>query len=265
VAPDAPDWMLQHFDERGPPVQQRGLDAATSAMMGTLREGARAAVADLPARVASPTRGRQGCKLGALTDNGAHGIALDMTAWGAKRAGIPLGLKVPGGAFWSALGAPAASSRHVLGAAFIGGEALAIVAQSAEDLDRHIDQSLFIVFPVCEKLHLNINFAMGETKALLVYRGRGAKTRCDARRLDDGALDIPLPQRDLCMRVVESCKHLGTFASLRDSCTAAVNTEVFGSIDVQTPRNLMFMRCLLLSRLLFGVEVLIPTLRQLRR
>ena len=279
VAPDAADWMLQYLDERGPLVQQWGLDAATAAMMRTLHEGAWAAVADLPTCVTSRTGGRQGCKLGALTFNGVYGIALDMIAWEAKRAGIALELNVPDGAFWSAPGAPAASSHHVLDAAFIDDEALAIVAQSAEELDRHIDQLLLIVFSVCEKLHLKINVAKGKTEALLVYRGRDAKTRREARRQDDGTLGMSVPQRDLCIHVVESYKHLGTFTSLRDSCMADVNTKVartlqsyaplswkvFGSIHAEMPHTLMFMQCLLLSKLLFGVEVLVPTPRQLRK
>ena len=279
VSPSAADWMLSYLDERGPLLQQWGVGPAAAEMMRALHDNAWVSVADLPTCVTSRTGGRQGCKLGALTFNGVYGIALDMIAWGARRAGITLELPLPDGPFWASPRADTTETESLLDAAFIDDEALAIMARTPQILDDHIDQLLNIIFDVFEKLHLKLNASAGKTEALLQYRGARSCARREARRQADGSLRIIVPGRDMSIAVVTSYKHLGVFTSLREcsmvdanfkasrmlQAYAPLSWKVFGSAHVQRAHKIRFLQCLLMSKLLFGIQVLTPTTRQIKK
>lgn len=172
-----------------------------------------------------------------------------------------------------------ASTQTALHAAFIDDEALAIMAKQPRELDVAIDILMEVLFEVFENLHLLVNASPGKTEALLQYRGRGAKGHREARRAVDGQLRVKVPGRDLYVNVVESYKHLGTYASLRDSSMvnakyragatmrsyAPMSYKVFGSPLIDETHKIIFMRALLMTRLLFGIHILVPSARQLKQ
>ena len=204
-------------------------------------------------------------------------MALDMVRWELDRAGVVLRLPAPDGAFCVAPN-DTEQAQIVLDAAFIDDEALGLVARSAQLLDKGIDALLGTVYDVFECLHLLINAAPGKTECLVQYRGEGAVACREARRDDHGKLRLKVPHREVAIDVVESYKHLGTFTTLRPcslantkhrtaetwKAYAPISWKVFGSQLVTTQHKLLCARTLLLTRLLFGLYVLVPSPRQLK-
>ena len=178
------------------------------------------AVSDLPTCVTSKTGGRQGCKLGSITFNGFYAIALDMIRWElTKHEGVVLHLAPPEHAMWAVPDASAPPTQPVLDAAFVDDGALVLVSKTPCALDIAIDALLNTVFVVFDHLHLQLNANAGKTEALLMYRGKTAKARREARRGPDGRLRLAVPGRDVHINVVDEFKHLGTYASpLRTAC-----------------------------------------------
>ena len=111
-----------------------------------------------------------------------------------------------------------------------------------------------------------------------MYRGPKATACREARRQSDGTLRISVPGSGMSISVVSSYKHLGTGSSLHradmsDARAKAAKTlaaygpiscKVFASHLIQTCHKLYFMQCLLLTRLLFNIHVLVPSPRHLK-
>ena len=153
------------------------------------------------------------------------------------------------------------------------------MARSPAAIDAAVDEALAAVFGVFSNLHLEVNLNEGKTECFLTYRGRGAVRHREARRQADGKLKVAVPGRPgLFVGVVGVYKHLGTFCSPAGACyrNAAyraqsameaygpISLKVFGSELVPTAYKLAFLSSLVLSRLLFGVYVTVPTTKDIR-
>jgi hypothetical protein len=278
VSEAAADWIIKYIATRGHLLQQWEADPTAAEMARTLHEGAWVAVSDLQTVVTTCTGGRQGCKLGGTTFCSVYGIALDMIAWELDNHGIVLRLPAPDGSFLTPPTEGQGSSQRILDAAFIDDEALGLVARTAEMLDTGIDVLLKTVFEVFDNLHLLINTEPGKTECLLQYRGAEAVARREARRDTDGRLRLKVPGRLASIDVVDNYKHLGTYTAIqsvamagyrhRTSSTwkayAPISWKVFGSALIDACYKLYFARTLLLSRLLFGIYVLVPSPKQIK-
>ena len=191
---------------------------------------------------------------------------------------VVLKLPSPHAAFCDTPRDGAPCSQPVLDAALVDDKALVLVAKTPRALDPAIDALLKTVFVVFDCLHLHLNASPGKTEALLLYLGKSATARREARRGPDGLIRLTVLDRDVHIRVVADYKHLGTYTSLvagdmgnvrhRASSTmqayGPLSYKIFGSDLVCVQHKILFARAFLLSRLLFGVHVLTLTPRQLK-
>ena len=162
---------------------------------------------------------------------------------------------------------------------FVDDEAVVLLAKSPKTLDKSIDCLLSTLVGVFSNFCLKINWAPGKSEGMLSYKGHGATAAFESRRVD-GKVCIALPATcdSKYLTVVSRYKHLGTVSSLDSSpvydahirASGAMQTygplsnKIFGSPKILLWLKLHFMKTLLLSRLLFQVQVWVPSIKSTR-
>eukprot|EP00959_Pyramimonas_sp_CCMP1952_P451518 9453517-Pyramimonas_sp.AAC.1 len=138
--------------------------------------------------------------------NSTFSLAMVLIRDALLDAGIILRLPKGRDAFWAP---PESGADHaedtipVVDAAFVDDECFMLTAPRAADLDSAIDVILTAVCNISESMNLTINWKPGKSECFLVYRGTGATSCLEKRRVQrGGGLAIAVPGRNVLLHVV---------------------------------------------------------------
>jgi hypothetical protein len=282
VTPKAAAWMARYIEQKGHVLEQWGADPKAVELAQSLHANAWIGVGEgSTTAVTSRTGGRQGCKLGALTFNCDYSIALGILTVALAEADIVMRTRVPSGPFWEPPDEQNVDFESVVDVAFVDDEAIVILARNAGLLDKAMRIVLEVLTEVFGNLHLELNWQPGKSECLLKYRGKHAVQHREQWRTADGSLRIPVPNHEnMFLSVVQHYKHLGTYTAVTTNGDTFKNTQhrvssalaayapiackVFGAASMTLLHRLAFMRSLILSRLLFGLHITIPSPRDIK-
>jgi hypothetical protein len=138
-----------------------------------------------------------------------------------------------------------------------------------------------VVSTVYEILGLEMSFKPTQTECFLKYRGVNRVSCREARRVGpEGSMAVEIPDTDppVLVRIVNSYKHLGSVATDNGSlyldakhkkanamqAYAPLSSKIFGSPEVPLQMKMSFLWSLVLSRLLFGCHIYVPSPRYVR-
>jgi len=236
---------------------------------------------DVDTATATLARGPQGREGGDTVCDVTFSLAMALIRDALLSSGIMLCLRPGDAAFWQQGGVPdpgadAAGDVPVVDAAFVDDECFMLTAKDSALLDASIDTMLDTVCSAYEILNLTVNWKAGKSECFLTYRGKGATTRLQRRRiLPGGGLAVAVPRREVQLLVVSCYKHLGGVISAGGTLGAAAQhlrgqaaqsyaplaCKIFGSPVVSAQLKFHLMQSLILSRLMHNVHILVPTRR----
>jgi len=279
VDPEVAQWIVEMINVNGHLFKQWGVDPKAAALATSLHDGSWFSVGQLDTAVLAKTGGRQGCKLGGLIFNSSYSVALNMLHAEFRKNGLCLRLQVPNAAFWADGASDETVRTDVIDATFVDDECIVLMARTPALLDKSIEIVLGCLTKIFKLLHMLINWKPGKTEALLKYRGANARKHLENWRGPDGKLSIPVPDRpDDKLHIVHGYKHLGGYQNIDgDLCKDArhkaetamaaytpISVKVFGSHCIGLWLKLLFLSSLVMSRLLFNVHTVVPTVSYTR-
>ncbi|CAK0891389.1 unnamed protein product, partial [Prorocentrum cordatum] len=272
-------WIATWVARHGCLFEQWGAAPKVIRLLKNMHAASWFSYGDCDAAVATLVGGRQGCKYGAMVFNSTFSLAMVLIRDALLDAGIILRLPKGRDAFWAP---PESGADHaedtipVVDAAFVDDECFMLTAPRAADFDSAIDVILTAVCNIYKSMNLTINWKPGKSECFLVYRGTGATSCLEKRRVQrGGGLAIAVPGRNVLLHVVPKYTHLGGVVCSNGSLGPAAQhlrvaamksyaplaTKLFGSPVVSDDLKFWMMQSLILSRLLHNVHILVPTRR----
>ena len=220
--------------------------------------------------------GRQGCRFGGVLFNLAYARALKRLYERADAEGIPVKLRydpdrTPGADMSNT---DRVQETIVFDVTFVDDEAIVITASVPTTLTRKFRRAVQLLIETFERYGMSINWKPGKTEAMVIYRGKHAKSeKCRLATSESTSLFRVFPDRaeedDVQIHVVPEYKHLGSIIAAsgslvpeaRQRARSAMNAfaplamKVFGSKSVGIQRRITLGWSLVVSRLFFNVHV----------
>ena len=169
----------------------------------------------------------------------------------------------------------------MLDVTFVDDECVVLVATIPALLKRAVDILLETLLGVFSRCHLELSWEPGKTEAIIKFRGDGAVAARESYRMPDGKMGIPLTKYGYSstLRFVDEYKHLGSIidahgmsfmnvaSHVRNAMAAyaPLAYKLFGSRLIQQRYRLLFLRSLVLSRLLHNMHIFSLHPRALKR
>jgi len=276
-------WIVEWLSVHGSQFERWGMSPKVLALVKNLHSRSWFSYGSVDSAIRIRKGGRQGCVFGSTVFNTPFALAIQIIIERLDSVAAVLSLDVVHGTFWGGgasadAAGEACEHKESVHVAFVDDGVFYVAARTCALLDKLVDSLLGVISDVYSLLALDINFKPRKTEALLQYRGSGTAAAYAARRRPDGSLGVAVPGSDQVIRVVGEYAHLGTIVSARgaernDAVKKRTNasqayfpiaSKVYGARAIPIALRSSFMWTLVLSRLLYNVHIVVPSIPYLR-
>ena len=274
---DQAEWIATFVSQHGCLFEQWGVDPKVVRLLKNMHVQSWFSCGDVDEAIATRIGGRQGCKYGSPIFNSTFSVALVLVHDALVNSDVVLHLANDGAAVWTPSPPCSTSPKtDVLDAAFVDDTVIILLSTSAKGLDSAIQILLSLLFRIYHLMNLEINLSPGKTEAILVYRGKGATECLRARRPTPSEPPrIIVPGSSSALHVVTAYKHLGGEITAAGSLVplahgrrkralaaySPIAMKVFGSRHLTLDLKQWMFTTVVMSRLVFNLQVVVPSRR----